>query len=60
MSSLKCKQKHCGFPEDKNSNKKSFDSRISEKIGQSDPRKDKINPRIAICKPKGTQNVPKN
>ena len=48
MASLKCKQKLRGFPEDKNSSRRKVLIRELHKKLLSDPRKGKVDPRIAI------------
>ena len=47
MASLKCKKKlHCSWRQ--NSNKKSFDLQMSQKIAQSDSKKGKVSTPITI------------
>ena len=45
MASLKYKQELCGFPEDKNANRRKVSIReFHEKLFEKNPRKDKIDP----------------
>ena len=59
MSRLKCKQKLCGFPDDKNSKRKKVLIReFFKKNAQSDSRKEKVDPRIvnrrSLIEPRNT------